>query len=96
MSTKKSGGEKITALYERLNRDDDLAGDSNSIINQKRMLEDYAKVNGFTNCIHFTDDGWSGGSFNRPSWKQMINGIEKGKIGTVLVKDLSRIGRDYL
>lgn len=96
MSTKKSGGEKITALYERLNRGDDLAGDSNSIINQKRMLEDYAKANGFTNCIHFTDDGWSGGSFNRPSWKQMINGIEKGKIGTVPVKDLSRIGRDYL
>ena len=60
------------------------------------MLEDYAKANGFTNCVHFTDDGWSGGSFDRPSWKRMIEGIEKGEIAAVLVKDLSRVGRDYL
>ena len=73
MKPKKLGNGKITALYERLSRDDDLTGDSNSIINQKKMLEDYAKANGFTNCVHFTDDGWSGGSFDRPSWKRMIS-----------------------
>ena len=60
------------------------------------MLEDYAKANGFTNCVHFTDDGWSGGSFDRPSWKRMIEGIGKGEIAAVLVKDLSRVGRDNL
>ena len=96
MKPKKLGNGKITALYERLSRDDDLTGDSNSIINQKKMLEDYAKANGFTNCVHFTDDGWSGGSFDRPSWKRMIEGIGKGEIAAVLVKDLSRVGRDYL
>ena len=96
MKPKKLGNGKITALYERLSRDDDLTGDSNSVINQKKMLEDYAKANGFTNCVHFTDDGWSGGSFDRPSWKRMIEGIEKGEIAAVLVKDLSRVGRDYL
>ena len=96
MEPKKLGNGKITALYERLSRDDDLTGDSNSIINQKKMLEDYAKANGFTNCVHFTDDGWSGGSFDRPSWKRMIEGIGKGEIAAVLVKDLSRVGRDYL
>ena len=96
MKPKKLGNGKITALYERLSRDDDLTGDSNSIINQKKMLEDYAKANGFTNCVHFTDDGWSGGSFDHPSWKRMIEGIGKGEIAAVLVKDLSRVGRDYL
>ena len=96
MKPKKLDNGKITALYERLSRDDDLTGDSNSIINQKKMLEDYAKANGFTNCVHFTDDGWSGGSFDRPSWKRMIEGIGKGEIAAVLVKDLSRVGRDYL
>ena len=96
MEPKKLGNGKITALYERLSRDDDLTGDSNSIINQKKMLEDYAKANGFTNCVHFTDDGWSGGSFDRPSWKRMIEGIGQGEIAAVLVKELSRVGRDYL
>ena len=57
--------EKITALYERLSRDDDLTGDSNSILNQKRYLESYAAQRGYTNIVHYTDDGWSGGNFDR-------------------------------
>ena len=88
--------EKDTALYERLSRDDELAGDSNSIINQKKMLEEYAAQHGFKNCVHYTDDGYSGGNFDRPSWKKLLADIEAGKVGTVLVKDMSRIGRDYL
>lgn len=96
MRTKKAENEKITALYERLSRDDEMVGDSNSIVNQKKMLEDYAKQNGYTNIEHFTDDGYSGGSFDRPDWKRMIAGIEDGSIVTVIVKDMSRIGRDYL
>ena len=87
---------KITALYERLSRDDELAGDSNSIVNQKKMLEDYAKSNGYNNLMHFTDDGYSGGNFDRPGWKQLLRLIEEGKVATVIVKDMSRVGRDYL
>ena len=96
MKTKQTGSGKITALYERLSRDDELTGDSNSIINQKKLLEDYAKSHGFTNCVHFTDDGWSGANFDRPNWKRMIESIESGEVSHVLVKDLSRVGRDYL
>lgn len=96
MKTKQTGNGKITALYERLSRDDELTGDSNSIINQKKLLEDYAKSHGFTNCVHFTDDGWSGANFDRPNWKRMIESIESGEVSHVLVKDLSRVGRDYL
>lgn len=88
--------KKITALYERLSRDDELAGDSNSITNQKRYLTDYAEQRGFSNCVHYTDDGWSGGNFERPAWKQLVADIEAGKVGTVIVKDMSRVGRDYL
>lgn len=88
--------ERITALYERLSRDDDLVGDSNSIVNQKEMLEKYANDNGFENCQHYTDDGWSGGNFERPDWKRLIADIEAGKIGCVIAKDMSRVGRDYL
>ena len=64
--------EKITALYERLSRDDDLTGDSNSILNQKRYLESYAAQRGYTNIVHYTDDGWSGGNFDRPAWKRLV------------------------
>ena len=88
--------EKITALYERLSRDDDLAGDSNSIINQKKLLEDYAAQHGFGNIVHFTDDGFSGGNFERPAWKRMIEEVDAGNVATVIAKDMSRIGREYL
>ena len=88
--------EKITALYERLSRDDDNAGDSNSIVNQKKYLESYAQQRGYTNCRHYTDDGWSGGNFERPAWKQLAADIEAGKVAHVIVKDMSRAGRDYL
>ena len=88
--------EKITALYERLSRDDDLTGDSSSIVNQKRYLESYAQQHGYTNIVHYTDDGWSGGNFDRPDWKRMIADIEAGKVATVLVKDMSRVGRNSL
>ncbi len=87
---------KITALYERLSRDDELQGDSNSIINQKNMLESYARQNGFGNSRHYTDDGFSGGDFERPAWKQMMRDIDDGQIDTVIAKDMSRVGRDYL
>ena len=87
---------KITALYERLSKDDDLLGESNSIVNQKAMLEGYATQNGFKNIRHYTDDGFSGGNFERPSWKRMVSDIQAGLIGTVIVKDMSRVGRDYL
>ena len=83
---------KITALYERLSRDDDNAGDSNSIVNQKKYLESYAQQKGYTNCRHYTDDGWSGGNFERPAWKQLIADIEAGKVAHVIVKDMSRAG----
>lgn len=86
----------VTALYERLSRDDDQFGDSTSIINQKEMLEKYAKENGYKNIQHYTDDGYSGGSFDRPGWQKMIKDIEDGKISTVIAKDMSRIGRNYL
>ena len=85
-----------TALYERLSRDDDLQGESNSVTNQKKLLEDYAASHGFTNIRHFQDDGFSGTNFERPGWKQMISEIEAGNIGAVICKDLTRIGREYL
>lgn len=87
---------KITALYERLSRDDELKGESNSITNQKQYLEDYANNNGFRNLQHFTDDGYSGTNFNRPGFTSLIAEIESGNVGTVIVKDMSRFGRDYL
>lgn len=91
---KQSEQPKITALYERLSRDDELAGESNSIVNQKKMLEKYAKEQGFSNLTHYTDDGWSGTNFERPDWKRLLTDIEDGRIGCVIVKDMSRIGRN--
>ena len=71
--------EKITALYERLSRDDELQGESNSIVNQKKILEEYAKKNHLENIIHFTDDGISGTQFDRPGFMAMMNGVNQGK-----------------
>ena len=87
---------KITALLSRLSRDDELQGESNSITNQKAILEEYAKKHGFANLCHYSDDGYSGTNFDRPAWKRMIADIEAGKVGTVICKDMSRVGRDYL
>lgn len=86
----------ITALYERLSRDDDQQGDSNSIVNQKSYLTTYAADHGFAHCRHYTDDGFSGGNFERPGWKQLIADIDAGLGGVVIAKDLSRVGRDYI
>ena len=96
MSIRQTEQEQITALYERLSRDDEQLGDSNSIVMQKRMLEDYAAQHGFLNCAHYTDDGYTGGNFERPDWKRLVADIENGKVAAVLVKDMSRVGRDYL
>ena len=86
----------VTALYCRLSRDDELQGESFSIQNQRRILETYAKDHGFINCRWFVDDGWSGANFERPAFTQMIEGVENGEIKTVITKDLSRLGRNYL
>lgn len=88
--------DKITALYCRLSRDDELQGDSNSILNQKSILQKYADDNGFRNTEFFVDDGYSGTNFNRPDWQRLAGMIDEGRIGTIIVKDMSRLGRDYL
>ena len=87
---------RITALYERLSRDDEMRGESNSITNQKKYLEDYAVQHGFGNIQHFSDDGYSGTSLNRPAFNSLLTEIEAGRVGTVIVKDMSRFGRNYL
>ena len=87
---------QYTALYERLSRDDELQGESNSITNQKHLLEEYAKKNGFESFRHFTDDGISGTTFDRKGFKAMIEEVLEGNISTIIVKDMSRFGRDYL
>ena len=88
--------QKITALYERLSRDDELQGESNSISNQKKLLEEYAAQQGFTNCVHFTDDGISGTCFDRPGFLDMMRQVEAGNVDYLCIKDMSRLGRDYL
>lgn len=86
----------ITALYERLSRDDEQLGESNSIVNQKHFLEEYARSNGFGNIRHYIDDGYSGTNFNRPAFTEMLAEVEKGTISVIIVKDMSRFGRNYL
>ena len=88
--------EKITPLYERLSRDDELQGESNSISNQKQMLEDFARRNRLPNPTHFTDDGISGTRFDRPGFLAMMEEVEAGRVEAIVIKDMSRLGRDYL
>ena len=88
--------EKITPLYERLSRDDELQGESNSISNQKQMLEDFARRNGLPNPTHFTDDGISGTRFDRPGFLAMMEEVEAGRVEAIVIKDLSRLGRNYI
>ena len=88
--------DKITAIYCRLSRDDELAGESNSISNQKSIITKFCRDNGFKNLQYFVDDGYSGTNFNRPAWTELLDKIENGEVGTLVVKDMSRLGRDYL
>lgn len=94
--TAMKNNDKITALYCRLSRDDESQGDSNSIKNQKTILQKYADDNGFANTEFFVDDGYSGTNFDRPDWQRLLSQVEEGNICTVIVKDMSRLGRDYL
>ena len=96
VNNKNTDQEKITALYCRLSQDDGLDGESNSIQNQKAILQKYADDNGFRNTQFFVDDGYSGTTFTRPDWQRLIGMVDEGRIGTLIVKDLSRLGRDYL
>lgn len=93
---KNNGGEKITALYCRLSRDDELSGDSNSIVHQKEILSAYAEKRGLGNTRFYVDDGYSGTNFNRPDFLRMMDDVNNGLVGTIIVKDMSRFGRDYI
>lgn len=95
-SKKKTENIGITALYCRLSRDDGAEGDSNSVANQKRMLQKYAKENGFSNTRFYVDDGYTGTNFNRPGFQKLLEDIEMGYVSVMIVKDMSRLGRDYL
>lgn len=88
--------EKLNILYERLSHEDGRENVSLSIENQQAYLEEYAIKGGFTNFIHCTDDGWSGTRWDRPAFMQMMDEIERGNVSTILIKDMSRLGRDHL
>ena len=88
--------EKLTILYERLSHEDGRENESLSIENQKAYLEEYALRSGFKNLIHRTDDGWSGTRWDRPGFLQMTEDIARGSVGQILIKDMSRLGRDHL
>ena len=94
-SKKKQDKAGITALYCRLSRDDGVEGDSNSVANQKKLLKRFAKENGLSNTRYYVDDGYTGTNFERPGFQKMIEDIDLGYISTVIVKDLSRLGRRY-
>ena len=87
---------KITALYVRFSFDDGIDTDSGSIEHQKDLLKNYAESNGFTNLSYYADDGYTGTNFNRPNFQRMMDDIKNGLVGTVIVKDMSRLGRNYL
>ena len=88
--------KKVNILYERLSRDDELQGPSNSILNQRQLLEEYAESNGLTPYQHICDDGWSGTRWDRPGWQELIAMVEADEVACVCIKDSSRLGRDYL
>ena len=88
--------DMITALYCRLSRDDELQGDSNSIVNQKEILRRYAEENHFPNPRFFVDDGYSGTNFDRPAYQEMMELVEDGVVEAIIVKDHSRLGRNRL
>ena len=92
----KQANQKYTILYGRLSQEDDREGESNSIQNQRLMLEKYAADNGFENILFLSDDGYSGTNFNRPAWKELMKMVENDEVATIIVKDMSRLGRDYL
>ena len=94
--TIKQNGGDITALYARLSRDDEIEGDSNSIVHQKEILSEYARKHGFENTRFYADDGYSGTNFNRPDFQRMMTDVQAGLIKTIIVKDMSRFGRDYI
>ena len=96
MNKRQSDNEKITALYCRLSQDDGREGESNSIVNQRTLLNEYARKNHFKNIRFFVDDGYSGTNFDRPAFKELEALVESGEVGTVIVKDMSRLGRNYL
>ena len=88
--------QKLAILYERLSKDDELQGPSNSILNQRALLEEHAERNGFKPYVHVQDDGYSGTNWERPGWQEIIVRIENDEVQNLIVKDSSRIGRDYL
>ena len=88
--------QQYTVLYGRLSQEDVRAGESNSILHQRELLESYAQTKGFENTLFLADDGYSGTNFDRPSWKKIIEMIEAGEVSTLIVKDTSRLGREYL
>ena len=90
-SKKKKENIGITALYCRLSRDDGMEGDSNSVTNQKRLLQKYAKENGFDNTRYYVDDGYTGTNFNRPGFQKLLEDIEMGYVTSVIVKDMSSL-----
>ena len=96
MKRAKLNNDKITALYCRLSKDDGTNNESMSIGTQKTMLKEYAKRNGFLNCQFYVDDGYSGTNYDRPAFRQLIEDIRNGEISTLITKDLSRLGRNYL